>query len=108
MLTFRAVVSAFMEHRFREIISIVNNRMLAARAWKYTASAWLLSLPHSSKPGVTFFSALARWEREHGLEGGQENSERIEEGRVGRRARHIRESPRHVQCGCSQIPAASE
>src|SRR6516164_5575302 len=42
--------------------------MLAARAWeRYCGSASLVSLPRSSKPGVTFFSALAQWEREHGL-----------------------------------------
>ena len=44
--------------------------MLAARAWeRYCGSASLVSLPHSSKPGVTFFSALAQREREHGLGG---------------------------------------
>jgi hypothetical protein len=41
-----------------------------------------------------------------GSEGGRENSERIEQGRVGQRARSYTRTPRHVQYRCSQIPAA--
>ena len=43
-----------------------------------------------------------------GSEGGRENSEGIEQGRVGQRAPSYTRTPRHVQCRCSQVPAASE
>jgi len=70
--------------------------------------ASLVSLPQSSKPGATFFSALAQWEKEHGLGGRPREFGRIEQGRVGQRARSYTQTPRHVQYRCIQIPAAWE
>jgi hypothetical protein len=77
--------------------------MLAARAWeKCCGSASLVPLPHSSKPGVPFFSALAQWRREHGLGGGGENSKWIEQDQ---RASSYPRTPCHVQCRSSQVAA---